>query len=96
MRFMAGELKILFHATFREITKNREIISKINEDCTVAVILDEMAKEYGNDFTSIIDPSTGNISSEVLVMLNGRGIRKTDISLKDQDVLVFTLPLGGG
>ncbi|MHA2364784.1 MAG: MoaD family protein [Candidatus Hodarchaeales archaeon] len=93
---MSGELKILFHATFREITGKREVIEKINYNCAVISILEGLTKKYGKDFNNIIDPNTGKISTEILVMLNGRGIRNTDIKLKDKDVLVITLPLGGG
>lgn len=93
---MADELKILFHANFREITKRREIIEKIEENCTVASVLENLAGRYGKDFNEIIDPKTGQISTEVLVMLNGRVIRATDTRLKDKDVFIITLPLGGG
>lgn len=93
---MTGELKILFHATFREVTGKREIEEKLEKITTVHDILDKMAKNYGKDFNSIIDPKTNKISNEVLVMLNGRSIRTTDLILKDQDVLIITLPLGGG
>ncbi len=93
---MTGQIKILFHAIFREVTGKREIEDKLEETCTVKSILDKLAKNYGKGFSSIIDPITDEISIEVLVMLNGKGIRATDIILKDKDVLVITLPLGGG
>ncbi|MFX1254628.1 MAG: MoaD/ThiS family protein [Promethearchaeota archaeon] len=93
---MAGEIKIIFHANFREITKKKEIIEEIKEDYTIAYILEKLAKNYGKDFNSIIDRKTGKISSETLVLLNGRGIRATDIKLQDKDVLVITIPVGGG
>jgi MoaD family protein len=93
---MVGELKILFHANFREITKKREIFEKIEDNSTVASVLEILAKKYGKDFNEIIDPETGQISTDVIVMLNGRVIRATDTKLKDKDVFVITLPLGGG
>ncbi|MCK5617273.1 MoaD/ThiS family protein [Candidatus Pacearchaeota archaeon] len=93
---MTGELKILFHATFREVTGKREIEEKLEKNTTVNDILDKLATKYGKDFKGIIDPKTNKISTEVLVMLNGRGIRTTDLILKDQDVLIISLPLGGG
>ncbi len=93
---MTALIKILFHAIFREVTGKREIEINLEEDCTVKAILDKLAKNYGKDFNSIIEPTTNEISIEVLVMLNGRGIRATDIILRDKDVLIITLPLGGG
>jgi MoaD family protein len=93
---MTDEIKIIFHADFREITKKKEITEKIKEDYTIAYILEKLAKDYGKDFNSIIDQKTGKISSETLVLLNGRGIRATDIKFQDKDVLVISIPVGGG
>jgi MoaD family protein len=91
-----GKIEIMFHATFREITKNRTIIEEINEGCTVASIIAELAKRYGQDFKEVIDKKTGKITNDILVILNGKNIRAIDEKLKDNDVLIFTLPLGGG
>jgi MoaD family protein len=86
----------MFHATFREITGEREIEEELEKNRTVKFFLDNLAKKYGKDFNGIIDPETSEISTEVLVMINGRAIRTTDIILKDKDVLIISLPLGGG
>ncbi|UCG01512.1 MAG: MoaD family protein [Candidatus Heimdallarchaeota archaeon] len=93
---MTGKIKIMFHATFREVTGNKEIEEKLDKDRTVQFFLNKLQKTYGKDFNGVIDASTGKISTEVLVLINGRAIRKTDIVLKDNDVLLITLPLGGG
>ncbi len=91
-----GTIEIIFHATFREITKKRKIIHKITEDCTFGIILTELVKKYGNDFKNIIDPQTDKISNDILVMLNGKVIREIEEKIQDKDVLMFTLPVGGG
>ncbi|MFX1282572.1 MAG: MoaD family protein [Promethearchaeota archaeon] len=93
---MTGQIRIMFHATFREVTGKREIEEKLEKNRTVKYFLDKLAKKYGKEFNGIIDPKTNEISTEVLIMINGRGIRTTDIILKDEDVLIISLPLGGG
>jgi molybdopterin converting factor small subunit len=93
---MKGNVKISFMGTFREVTKEREISVEINENCTLAVILDAMAQKYGKEFNNIIDPKTDKISNDILVMLNGRGIRTINSKREDNDVLMFTIPLSGG
>ena len=93
---MTSKIEIMFHATFREITKKKKITEEVKEDSTVAYILDKLADRYGKDFKDIYDPKSGKISTEVLVMLNGRGIRAVNERINDKDVLVITLPLGGG
>ncbi|MHA1966305.1 MAG: MoaD/ThiS family protein [Candidatus Hodarchaeales archaeon] len=91
-----GKIEIIFHATFREITKERKIIEHINDDCTFGIILAELARKYANDFDNVINPQTGKISNDILVMLNGKGIREIDEKIKNGDVLIFSLPVGGG
>jgi molybdopterin converting factor small subunit len=93
---VTGKVKILFQGTFREVTKERETSVEINENCTLAFILDLMAEKYGMEFQNITDPKTDKISTDILVLLNGRGLRTTDSAIKDNDVLMFTIPLGGG
>ncbi len=91
-----GKIEIIFNATFREITKKRKIIEHINDDCTFRVILAELARKYANDFDKVINPQTGKISNDILVLLNGKSIREIDEKIKNGDVLIFSLPVGGG
>jgi molybdopterin converting factor small subunit len=93
---MTSKVKILFQGTFQEVTKEREISIEFNKNCTLAFILDILAEKYGKDFKNITDPKTDKISNEFLVLLNGRGIRTTDSIIEDNDILMFTIPLGGG
>ena len=93
---MTEKIRIMFHATFREVTGKKEIEEKLEKDRTVYFFLNKLEKTYGKEFKGIIDPKTSKISTEVLVLINGRVIRTTDIILKDKDVLIISLPLGGG
>ena len=93
---MAAQVKILFHAMFKEIVGTREINRKLSRNATLKEVLDNLAMEYGKDFKSIVDPTTGQVSVDMLVMVNGQSIRKTDMQLKDQDVIMISVPVGGG
>lgn len=89
-------VKILFHATFREITGKKEAIEEVSPNHTLSDVLSKLAKQYRKDFDKIIDRKTGQIGTETLVMINGQSVRKTDIKLKDNDVIMITVPVGGG
>lgn len=89
-------IKILFHATFREITGKKEVTEQINPNHTLADILSKLAKQYRRDFNKIVDRKTGQIGTDTLVMINGQSVRKTDIKLKDNDIIMITVPVGGG
>jgi MoaD family protein len=93
---MAYKVKILFNATFREVAGKKEIIKEVNPNFTLGDLLQKLAEEYGKDFKTIIDPKSGEIGSETIVAVNGRNVRKTDIKLQDNDIVMISVPIGGG
>jgi MoaD family protein len=93
---MVAQVKILFHAMFKEITGKREITRELSSNATLSEVLDNLAQEYGKDFEAIVDPKTGQVSVDMLVMVNGQSIRKLDTKLKDQDIIMISVPVGGG
>lgn len=93
---MTTRVRVLLHAMFKEIAGKREINQELNAGSTLRVVLDELARKYGKDFKEILDPKTGQIGADTLVMLNGQSVRKTDVQLKDGDVIMISVPIGGG
>ena len=93
---MVGHVKVLLVAMFREIAGRREILEEVGSGITLGDLLTTLAKRYGRDFNEIIDSKTGQISLETWVMVNGKSVRRTDIELKDNNVVMITVPIGGG
>lgn len=93
---MTAQVKVLLHAMFKEIAGTREITQDLNSDTTLRTVLDELARKYGEDFKQVVDSKTGQISLDTLVMLNGQSVKKTDLQLKDGDVIMISVPIGGG
>jgi len=93
---MTVQVRVLFHAMFKEIAGTREITEELNMNSTLGEVLDQLAKKYGKDFKTIVDPKTGQVGADTLVMLNGQSVRKVDIQLKDKDVIMISVPVGGG
>ena len=93
---MTVHVKVLLHAMFKDIAGKREITQEVDSNFTLGDVLNELAKKYGRDFTEIIDVRTGQISTDTLVMLNGKSVRQTDIKLNDKDIIMITVPIGGG
>jgi MoaD family protein len=89
-------VKILLHAMFKEIAGQREILQEVNANSTLRDMLDVLAKKYGKEFNSIINHKTGQVTLDTLVMVNGKSIRKPDVQLEDNDVVMITVPVGGG
>ena len=84
------------HANFREVVGKREIVEEIDSNSTLKHVLDKLAKKYGGDFKQIVDPKKEVISLEFLVSVNGRIARDTNIRLNNDDILMITIPAGGG
>jgi MoaD family protein len=81
---------------FKETAGQREILQEVKPDSTLRDMLNALAEKYGKEFNSIIDPKTGQVSLDTLVMVNGKSERKLDFQLKDKDVVMITVPVGGG
>ena len=93
---MTAHVKILLHAMFKEVAGQREILQEVNADFTLQDVLDALAKKYGKEFNRIVDPETGQVNLDTLVMVNGKSVRKPDFQLKDNDDVMITVPVGGG
>ncbi len=93
---MTAHVRVLLHAMFKDIAGKREIIQELDSGFTLGDILSMLTKKYGRDFNEIIDPRTGQISVDTLVMLNGKSVRQTDIKLQDKDIIMISVPIGGG
>ena len=96
MAMSTSHVKVLLHANFRQITGKKEIIEEVNPNHTLANILSKLAKQYDKDFNKIIDHKTGQINTDTLITINGKSVRQTDIKLKDNDIIMITVPVGGG
>ena len=93
---MTGQAKVLFHAMFKEAAGKAEITHELNANSTLRTLLNDLAQKYDKDFKQIMNPKTGLIEIDTLVMLNGQSVRKPDLQLKDGDVVMITVPIGGG
>ena len=93
---MPSHIKVLLAARFREIVGQRELSKDVGSGMTLHDLLTALAEKYGKDFTEIIDWETGEISLGAWVMVNGKSARSTDVKLKNTDVVIITVPVGGG
>jgi len=96
VRLMTARVKVLLQAMFKEVAGEREITHELNVNSTLRAVLDELARKYGRDFNEILDSKTGQIGADTLVMLNGQSVKKTDVQLKNGDVIMISVPIGGG
>lgn len=89
-------MNVIFHALFREITGVREIPQDLEDGSTLGDLVMKLSKKYGKDFNEILDPATNDISLDVMVVLNGESVRASNTPLKDNDSIMFAVPICGG
>jgi molybdopterin converting factor small subunit len=90
------KVNVIFQGIFKEITEKGEMIMEVKNGCTLRDLLLILAKTYGKDFNSIINPKTGEISDEVCVLLNGESMGKPDVILNDNDIVYIGILVTGG
>jgi molybdopterin converting factor small subunit len=94
---MESQIKIIFHGHYRTATKKREVVEPIESgQTTIGMIITKLANEFGSEFHGLIDLDTEQISNDALIMVNGKGIRSSQSALQHDDIVVFTVPIGGG
>ncbi len=96
MKLMSACIRIRFLATFKQIVGKEEITLDFQPETTLGQVLNTLAEKYGKDFEETVDKETGQIDVNTLVMLNGQNVRDTSVKLKANDLVIVTVPLGGG
>ena len=96
VKLMNTRIKIQLFAMFKEIAGRKEISQDICLGTTLGEVLDILARKYGKDFEETIDKKTGQIDVNTLVMLNGQNVRDINLKLKDNDLIIITVPVSGG
>ena len=93
---MSIRVRVVLLASLREIVGKREIVEEVDSKSTVGNVLEKLAQRYGRDFRQIMDTRKSSISLEFLVSINGQVTRDANAKLNNNDVLMLSIPVGGG
>lgn len=93
---MESKVKVILAATFREAAGVKEIEEEVGQGLTVKELAERLSRRFGGEFNDIVDPKTGRVSLEVLLILNGKPVRSGDVRLNPGDVVMLTVPIAGG
>jgi molybdopterin synthase sulfur carrier subunit len=91
------EVTVKFFANFREVTgKGKIAISGVSN---IKQLLNELVREFGQEFSDLIYESSGKLRDSVNILINGRAIGfigGIDAELKDGDTIAIFPPISGG
>ena len=96
MKPTGPHVRIKLLAMFKETAGQKEIRHHIEPEATLKGVLKALAEKYGGDFEETLDCKTGQVDVNTLVMLNGKNVRNAGTKLKDNDLIVITVPAAGG
>lgn len=93
------KIVVKYVATFWKLTGKRKEEEEITEGFTIADLINMLLRRYGPEFEHAILDETGELKTNVFLLLNGELIRTLEDSrriLKDGDAVMFSPPIGGG
>lgn len=93
---MSIRVRVVLLASLREIAGKREIVEEVDPKSTVRHVLERLTQRYGRDFRQIMGTEKSLISLEFLVSINGQVTRDANAKLNNNDVLMLSIPVGGG
>ncbi|MBN1191118.1 MAG: MoaD/ThiS family protein [Dehalococcoidales bacterium] len=82
-----------------EETRGNILKRKVKAGTTLGEYLSGLAGDNPNAVNSFLDPSTGNVTGEVVIILNNRLVQYKNVKdtvLQDQDTLTLSPMLVGG
>jgi len=88
---------VRFYTTLRELTGEKQ--TKVIGD-TLAVVVEKVVEKYGSRFQdALLDKDTGRIKPFYGILVNGVRVNLSEglnVEVKDNDVIAFFPPVGGG
>ena len=90
-------VRVLFYATIRELTGEKETALPFSG--TISELVKRLEQQYGCTFAAEAENGSGSPLDQLIVMVNGRHIAHIggpDASVKDGDLVMLFPIVGGG
>lgn len=83
------KVRVFLASIFKEALKKGEVEVELSEGSNLYDLMGKLASRTQGPFKNILTPSR-EVRGEVLLLLNGMRLRKTDVELRDGDVVFLT------
>ncbi|MEE8480724.1 MAG: MoaD/ThiS family protein [Desulfobacterales bacterium] len=95
------KIKVKGYFTLKKVMGGKSVLEMEIEKATIKDLLKDLTEIFGQDFMdAIFDPKTQEVSSHILILVNGRHYHflpnRLDTELKEGDEVALFPPIAGG
>lgn len=89
-------IKVKYLNIFYTITRKKEDSVEFGESLTLRELVDKLSRSYKAEFRDTILDGENKLKPHTWILVNGELVKDLEIKLKDEEVVVFSLPIAGG
>lgn len=89
-------VKVKYLNVHYSLTRKKEEFIEFQGALTLRELLNEVTRRYKSVFRDSILDGENRLKPHVWILINQEVIRELETTLKDGDVVVFSLPIAGG
>lgn len=89
-------VKVKYLNVHYSLTRKKEEFIEFQGPLTLRELLNEVTRRYKSVFRDSILDGENRLKPHVWILINQEVIRELETTLKDGDVVVFSLPIAGG
>jgi len=93
------KVTVKYFTTLRELSKCTEEKLTLEDDATLAVLIEKIASKYGKEARNYLYQKEGKVDPSIYFLINGENSRTLlglNTRLKEGDVVAIIPPIGGG
>jgi len=92
-------VRVRYFTTLRELAGTAEEDVQMDNDATLACLIDELARRYGKAARDYLYNKGEEVDPAIYLLINGvnsRMLSGTETTLKEDDIVAIIPPIGGG
>jgi len=93
---MKRMIKVKYLNIYYTITRKKEEFIEFNESLTLRELVDKLSRGYKPEFRDAILDGENKLKPHAWILVNGELAKNLEMKLKDEEVIVFSLPITGG
>jgi len=89
-------IKVKYLNIYYTITRKKEDSVEFDGSLTLRELVDKLSRSYKPEFRDAILDGENKLKPHAWILVNGELAKNLEMTLKDGEVIVFSLPIAGG